>query len=324
MEYRKLISFGKNSYVISLPKAWLSQNKLQKGDLIHLDESGPNLILSRREQSKSSPEKRKVINVDGKSIHLIKREVNSAYILNNHTIVLKGEETRINIKNLQNIFQNLIALEVMEQTSNTIVAKDFLNMETVSVEEIIRKMDMVVRTMFKESCQAFSDENYENINERDNDVNRLYYLLHRTVLYNLDNPLKALKHFKLMPIDLMSYLFTGFFLEGAADEVRRTIRFARLMKLNEVKEKQMINFLVKVYAFYLETMKAVYNRDVELGLKLLPNKVDLNVELDEFEKTNHALPNCGSTIGRIRKLISYIHSLGRTIYQGFNYYADEA
>ena len=46
MEYRKLISFGKSSYVVSLPKSWVVQNKLKKGDLLYFDEKEKDLILS--------------------------------------------------------------------------------------------------------------------------------------------------------------------------------------------------------------------------------------------------------------------------------------
>ena len=38
MEFRKLISFGKTSFVMSLPKGWVVKNKLKKGDLIALEE----------------------------------------------------------------------------------------------------------------------------------------------------------------------------------------------------------------------------------------------------------------------------------------------
>ena len=55
MEYRKLISFGKNSFVVSLPKSWIKQNKLIKGDLIHISDNGSDLILSKKE----SDEKKK-------------------------------------------------------------------------------------------------------------------------------------------------------------------------------------------------------------------------------------------------------------------------
>ena len=162
-EYRKLISFGKNSFVISLPKGWITQNKMVKGDLIHIEDDGHNLILSKQDLDKKNTEKRKLILIDGKALGCIEREVNSSYVLNYRTIVLKGEEVRNNIKRLQSLFHNLIALEVMEQTPNTLVAKDFLNMDKVSVEEIVRKMDIVTRTMFNECLSGFTEENYNNV-----------------------------------------------------------------------------------------------------------------------------------------------------------------
>src|SRR3989344_9551201 len=128
MEYRKLISFGKSSYVVSLPKPWIIQNKLKKGDLIYFDENGTSLVLKKSDTSLSMPEKEAVINIDGKSDERLQREVNAAYVLNNRKITLKGNELKRNVRKVQQTFQNLMALEVMEQTNDSIVAKDFLNM----------------------------------------------------------------------------------------------------------------------------------------------------------------------------------------------------
>ena len=46
MNKRKLIKFGKNSYVISLPKEWIEENKLGKGSEINLNKFDENLIIS--------------------------------------------------------------------------------------------------------------------------------------------------------------------------------------------------------------------------------------------------------------------------------------
>ena len=56
MEYRRLISFGRSSYVVSLPKEWIGQNNLKKGDLVYLQESGPNLLLSKKESDEKVEE----------------------------------------------------------------------------------------------------------------------------------------------------------------------------------------------------------------------------------------------------------------------------
>ncbi|MEK6899809.1 MAG: phosphate uptake regulator PhoU, partial [Nanoarchaeota archaeon] len=265
MEYRRLISFGKSSFVVSLPKAWIGQNDLKKGDFIYLQENGPNLLLSKKETDEKGEEREKIIYVDGKSEFTIEREVYSTYIQNYPRIVLRGKEIKNKVKELQHIVQSLIALEIMEQTSDTIVAKDFLNMDSVSVEELIRKMDLVTRTMMKEAQQIFIEDTYESLNERDNDVNRLYFLLYRSVLYHLKNPMKALKNFKLSGNDLLRIHFIGFYIEAIADEIRRTVRHARNLKLNPPQQAKLQQFLQKMNDYYLSTMKSVYNKDTELA-----------------------------------------------------------
>ena len=95
MEYRKLISFGKNSFVISLPKSWVRQNNLQKGVLIYVEEQENNLLLSLGSKQETV-EKVKEIPADGKSVRRLKREIISAYIKDYKTIVLFGEELKDN------------------------------------------------------------------------------------------------------------------------------------------------------------------------------------------------------------------------------------
>ncbi len=314
MEYRKLISFGKNSFVVSLPKAWVRQSKLKKGDLIYVEEAGQNLVLSNKEGAAPVEDRETVINVDGKSAALITREVNSAYISNSKTLTLKGKEVRSKIKQIQEIIQNLIALEIMEQTSDVIIAKDFLNMDKVSMDELIRKMDVVTRTMLRETGNIFNEDNYENINERDKDVNRLYFLIYRAVLYNLENPVKAMKNFKLNSIDLFKIHRVAFYIEGIADESRRTARYARLVKISPGDRKKVEQLLSTIMQLYMDTMKSIYNKDADLAYKLSETKIEFNKELEALEERNRSLDNFVQMTGRIKRMISHIHNLGRHSY----------
>ncbi len=314
MEFRRLISFGKSSFVVSLPKAWINQNTLKKGDLIYLQENGPNLLLSKKDNEEKGEEREKIIYVDGKSDYTIEREVCSTYIQNHPRIVLRGKEIKSKVKGLQHIVQSLIALEIMEQTSDTIVAKDFLNMDSVSAEELVRKMDLITRTMMKEAQQVFTEDNYESLNERDHDVNRLYFLLYRVVLYNLQNSLKALRNFKLSSLDLLRMHFIGFYIEAIADEVRRTVRHARSLKLPSQKQAYIQQYLVKMYEYYVSTMKAAYNKDSELAFKLAEMKHGFDKELDGLEEDVPKVAGLNRVLTRLQRMTSLIHNLGRVLY----------
>ena len=314
MEYRKLISFGKSSYVVSIPKPWVIQNKLKKGDHIYIEESGSNLILSKKESCEKKENKRKIIDIDKKSPHWIWREVCSGYILNNHEIVLQGSEIKNKVKELQNVVQNLIALEIMEQTSDTLVAKDFLDMDNVSLLELIQKMDVVTRTMINESCQVFEECNYDSINDRDKDVNRLYFLLYRAALFNMENPTKAMKNFKLTPMDMLRSLFMGFYIEVIADEVRRAIRYARMIEGSPEIKKQIKSFLEKMRDYYVGTMKSFYKKDIEAAFKLSDLKMDFEKDLDKLENEVQKIEHLNKVVNRLQRLVTNIHNLGRIVY----------
>jgi len=313
MEYRKLISFGKSSYVVSLPRSWVKQNKLVKGDLIYIEENGPSLVLSKKTDI-DTEEKERVINIDGKDIPRIEREVNAAYIANYRKIVLRGKELKGKIKDLQAVIQGLIALEIMEQSSDSIIAKDFLNMDKVSIPELIRKMDVVTRTMLKESAKIFVDDNYQNINERDKDVNRLYFLLYRGTLYNLSNPMKAIKNFNLTAVDLLKLQSIGYYIEGIADEARRFARHARQLAISPAEKQKMEQMLNRIIDFYVETMKAFYANDVEAALKLSELKKKFNEDIDELEERNKTVLYYTNVTGRMRRMLSYLHNIGRPVY----------
>ncbi len=315
MEYRRLISFGKSSFVVSLPKIWVTRNGLVKGDLIYLEENGPNLVISKKETyDKKEEDREKIIFVDGKNESAIYREVYSAYIQNYRRIILKGKEVKNKVKEIQNVVQSLIALEIMEQGPDTIVAKDFLNMDSVSAEELIRKMDVVTRTMMKEAGNIFDEDTYENLNERDRDVNRLYFLLYRTIIYNLENPIKTLKEFNLTGVDLLRLNFIGFYIEAVADETRRIARHARLLKTNKQKQKQIQDYLIKMNDYYVNTMKAVYTKDIELAFKLSGLKREFDKDMDELEKDVQKIRYLYKVINRLQRMTNLIHSLGRIMY----------
>lgn len=315
MEYRKLISFGKSSYVISIPKNWIKQHKLKKGDVISVGESGPNLVLGiKQDEENSNKEKEMVIQIDGKTKDWLGREVCAAYILNYRKIIFKGKEVKSKIKILQEIIQNLIALEVMEQREDSIIAKDFLNMDTVSVEELIRKMDVVTRTMINEMKNIFKEDNYNNMNERDKDVNRLYFLLYRTIIYNLENPMKAIKNLNFGSLDLLKMKSVGFYVEAIADEARRTARYARLIKISDKRKKEFEELFDKINNYYVETMKTIYNKDIEKALRLSERKSELEKDLQKFEDDVQKVKHLYKVLCRLQRMLGLIHNLGRVIY----------
>ncbi len=314
MEYRKLISFGKNSYVISVPKVWVKQNKLKKGDLVSLEEKGNNLLLSMRDD-KEPEEKIKTILVDGKSIRRLQREIISAYIKDYKSIVLMGNEVKDKAKSIQQTIQNLMALEVMEQTSKRILARDFLDMNTISIFNLLRKVDVILRAMIEDCEKMFTEDNYESIAMRDNDVNRLVFLIFRTVEFGMGNASFMLKKHNLTSQQLLHLWWFAFNMESTADEVKRIARYMKQVKLDKKQQEAFLKLLAGAKEKYSGVMKAFYTHDEDLAHAMLESKEEVIKACEIFYQENKRVENLGVLVERLKSIISGVHNLGRVVYQ---------
>ncbi|MBI2146704.1 phosphate uptake regulator PhoU [Candidatus Woesearchaeota archaeon] len=315
MDYRKLISFGKSSYVVSLPKTWVTQNKLKKGDLIYFEENNQSLVLNHQNTIKKSENKEIIIPVNGKSVRRLQREIISAYIKDYKSIVLTGEEVKDKAKEIQSTIQNLMALEVMEQTSKRIVAKDFLDMNNISIFNLIKKMDIIVRAMIEDCENMFKEDNYENISHRDNDVNRLSFLVFRVVEFGLDNPSFMFKKEGLESRNLLNLWWFTFNLEILGDEVKRIARYMRETSLPEKEQQKFIGLLADAKKGYLSIMTGFHTQNEEPAHSVLESKDDFIKKCDQFSKDNKKIENVSLLVEKLKSMTTGMHNLGRVVYQ---------
>ncbi len=318
MEYRKLIAFGKNSFVISLPKPWIQQNKLKKGDLIHVEESVSNLVLSPQLNEEAKDDKTTTITVNGKDVKRIQRELISAYIQNYNTIIFSGSEIKCKAKEIQDFIQQLVALEILEQDSKKITARNFLNLNDISLDQIIRKMDIITRSMLKDCINIFNDDTLESIYLRDTNVNRFRFLVCRIVWYGLENPGKVFKKFNLSQIELFNYWGFSFNIEQIGDCIKRIARNMKETKLSKKSQQEFIDLLIKLEKDYLSVLKAFYDNNSEIAYNLVSERGNLIKECEDFFYKNKDIENIGLLTHNTKTFVINLNAIARGIYQGIS------
>ncbi len=317
MEYRKLISFGKSSFVVSLPKAWVVQNKLKKGATIYFESASTDkLIISSKGGEEENKNKEVKIEVDGKEIRRIQRELISAYIQNYKTITLVGNEIKEKAIKIQEFIQNLVALEVIEQDLKRIVAKDFLNLNDISLEQAMRKMDVIIRSMFIDCLESFNENFYENISLRDNDVNKFRFLIYRIISTALDNPSMILRKLNLDLKSVFNYWWMAYSLESIADRIKRISKTMPEIKLEPAEKAKFLVLLKNVESSYTDMMKAYYNGDIEKVHSILQDRNNIFEKLDNFDDDNSNVKKVGYLIYNVKSLFVTVHTVGRIVYQG--------
>lgn len=257
---RKIVKAGPSSHTIALPKDWMACHQLKKGDLVYVHEGLSKELLitpSPKIEDVRLP-KEKLIEVDGKSIETLQREITSAYINNCSLIILTGSSISEKAREVRRIVHNFIALEITEQSSVKMQAKDFLNLSEVSVEKTIKRMDMIIRTMLEDVVSG-REKIQESVELRDEDVNRLYFLLVRLLKSSLLEPQMA-KQLEVEGKNVLRYWQIVHDLESLADYVKQACSLMGKKRTNQAG-----SVYHEVQDLYMNVMKAFYQNDKKAG-----------------------------------------------------------
>lgn len=311
IEPRKLIQFGKSSLVISMPKSWVEKHNLNKGDVVYVDEKSYELNIHPSVKEETYEPQEIIINVDGKDSRMIKEEIIAAYVNNYNNILIKGNELNKHAEKIRNHVHNLMALEIMEQGTNKIVAKDFLNMKQTSIKSLMRKADLITKDMLADTKKVSSQEQYLNLYQRDEDVNRLTYLIFRAVRYGLENP-AVMKNFKLPSVEIIDLFRISINIEQVADSAKR---IAKLLADEDAPLKQrekILKIFDKAEKYYLDTMKVCFTKNTKEALKLALIKRDLLDECDGFLNDNNSMWFVKS-LSMLKQMIVNTHHIAKVV-----------
>ena len=267
IDVRKLISFGKGSYILSVPKSWIEKNNLKKGDLISVNDDGFELVFSANQQEQKADAKEIGIDAKGKTLELLKAEIVSSYLNGYDTINILFDNNKEAPK-IKDIMRNLSGLEIMEQTSTRIVAKNLININEISISNIIRRMDIITRAMMEDAILCSRGQStYESIHHRDADVNRLYFLGYRVIKNAMKNPRLA-KSLGTEPWQLHSDTMMILKLEKIADRQKRIARYLCTANLDRNTLSELDKVHTDISEAYNDVMKSYYSKDKQIAFQV--------------------------------------------------------
>jgi phosphate uptake regulator len=181
MEKRKLQATGGSSLTLTLPKAWTNRWKLQSKDEILVSASGPVLIV--KVANKAKRELTINISLDQMPDAWLMREMIGAYIAGADRITLRSDRiTPSQNQTIRQAVQLLFGFEILEETSQKIVARTVLDDSMFPVSESTMRIFMITRSMFEDSLKAAQTGDKDlatDIKLRDYEVNKFVHAIRR-------------------------------------------------------------------------------------------------------------------------------------------------
>ena len=315
MESRKIIKFGNSSHVISLPKDWMKKIGLNKGDTLYLNDLGNGELIVGSSDVKKEKQNQYSIDfpLNSDCEDKIQREIFHAYINNFKIIKISGPGVRNNALKIRDFIQGLSGLEIFKQTPNEIVAHDLLDVSEISLSQMMRRIDIICRSMMRDTIDSIIDkkEDYNNIYKRDDDLNRLVYLSYKLIKNAFNNPSFA-KKMDVTHTDLTDYKVVAQNLERLADQCKRISRDLSRAELNKKDKRLLKELYLTIEQDYLRVIKAYYNKDREMAHKVIDSVYSI---VDRFDSLIPKVSSHNSIliIEKLRISEVCIRQIGRVI-----------
>ncbi|MFC7139165.1 PhoU domain-containing protein [Halosimplex aquaticum] len=192
METRKVQVTGGSTYTVSLPKDWATENDVSAGSVVEFHSEEDVLLLSPKSENEREEG---AIDIDGLEGDQLTRAVMTMYVSGFDVITFEASRvTAGQRRTIREATQGLVGLEVIEETGERVVLQDLLDSSELSVHNAITRMRLVSMTMLSDAVTALlenDDELAHDVIERDDDVDRLWYMVSRVFRTVLRNPAAA-------------------------------------------------------------------------------------------------------------------------------------
>ncbi|MCI0503302.1 phosphate uptake regulator PhoU [Candidatus Micrarchaeota archaeon] len=176
---RKIQITGRNTFIVSLPHEWITKRSVNKGDAIYLNENGDGTLTLSLKQAKKGV-KSCTIEVSKNAAEAAMRNIVSAYVGGAGTIVLRGQGMSTIAEEARRV---LAGVEITDETGDALTLR-VLSFEDINIDGIIKRAFNVTNSMFELSAAAYSEKGadvFTEISRKEDDVDRLYLLLLRTM-----------------------------------------------------------------------------------------------------------------------------------------------
>ena len=192
METRKVQVTGGSTYTVSIPKDWATENDVSSGTVVEFHAEDDLLLLTPQRDDGRTHGTLDVSELSGKELE---RAVMTMYVSGFDVIELTTDRmTAGQRRTIRDATQGLVGLEVIEEMPNKMVLQDLLDSSELSIENAVTRMSLVALTMLEDAVEALitdDDELANDVVERDNDVDRLWFMTSRVFRSVLRNPTAA-------------------------------------------------------------------------------------------------------------------------------------
>jgi phosphate uptake regulator len=196
-ETRKIQFTGKSSYIVSLPKQWITELGLKQGDQIRMIRKGSSTLELYPPKFESRTQKKEdaTIEIEGEEeTSSIVRKLISLYFLGYKTINVKPKNGRLSVPQRNSVKEAvkrmLMGSEIIADSIGGITVQVLVNLLELSVDGAFKRMLHLAKSMSSDAILAVKENNLELAQEvinTDDEVDRFGFYIIRQLKIAIQN-----------------------------------------------------------------------------------------------------------------------------------------
>jgi phosphate uptake regulator len=291
-EIRKIQFTGRSTYILSLPKRWMSEMRLKAGDPVTIVREANNylsIIPSAIRNPNTIDEANSTV-LSTESSNTIKRKVVSMYLAGYNIINLKSKTGRIlpsqrdAVRDV--VRRNLVGTEIIADASEIITIQVLLSLPELSINTAVRRMFLIAAAMHRDAMLALTELNYElaeAVIKSDDEVDRFSLYILRNLVIATQNE-RILQEIGLRkPSDCLSYRVAVKSIERIADHASSIADkcVAIKDKIDKDALQHIDNMSKRSLALIPDSVEAFLRRDYSLADSIVDKANDMRLVENE-------------------------------------------
>jgi phosphate uptake regulator len=287
-DLRKIQQTPTGTFFVCLPRDWAKQKGLKKGDPVCIDVTSDGKLIVDAEYNAEPPTRTTSLTVGP----YLGREIVGRYLLGYDTIDIEAKDRIDSAARsiVKSTACSLSGLEIFEETSSKISLHSLMQQQpSTSPEKILQRNYAIVAGMIRDSANSFVYGDVElarNVIARDDESNRLYFLLVRILRTIIQNP-RFNEKLRITPIECLDYRLAASLIEGIGDACVQVA--AKAIALNGFKfsgelQRLLVELQTICYQAHEQALKSFVTKDIALAASVRNLRREIDATATSIEK----------------------------------------
>jgi len=284
LEVRKVQRTTDGTHLVSLPKNWAKRFNLKKGSPIYMRERMDGcLILDPQYTVDVVPE------ISLNSLTRLEDKILTNYLLGYEIITIEAPDIMMARDRVKRTINRLIGVEIIEEEPNKVVIQCLLKATVFPPSKILRREYILSASMYKDAIRSLLTHDLplaKSIHGRDDEVDRLYFLLVRLLRSLIMNP-RLSEKLDISLIDCLDYRLIASLIENIADQAVEiancTLQMPKI-KINSKLPELIEDLGNTIQATYENAVKAIFAKDERTQTSAQAKRDEAAAKIKTLEK----------------------------------------